>query len=74
MCSEADPNPFGLDPGKAMAYYDSRHRPLEYSLASTKSSETVTHSTYWNNRTSNKQDKTMPESTNKYEDNQVSYL
>lgn len=55
VCSEADPNPFGLDPGKAMAHYDSRHRPVAYTLARSKSNDAVTHSTYWNNRTAPKQ-------------------
>lgn len=55
VCSEADPNPFGLDPGKAMAHYDSRHRPTAYTLACSKSNYAVTHSTYWNNRTATKQ-------------------
>lgn len=55
VCSEADPNPFGLDPGKAMAHYDSRHRPVAYTLACNKSNDAVTHSTYWNNRTAPKQ-------------------
>ncbi|XP_046672273.1 transcription factor HIVEP3 isoform X2 [Homalodisca vitripennis] len=50
VCTEADPNPYGLDPGRAMALYDSRHRPATYTLAQSHSSEAVTHSAYWTNR------------------------
>ncbi|XP_054269603.1 transcription factor HIVEP3-like [Macrosteles quadrilineatus] len=47
VCSDADPNPFGLDPGGVMALYDSRHRPATYTLAQSQPGEVVTHSSYW---------------------------
>lgn len=49
VCSDADPNPFGLDPGKAMRYYDSRHRQSGFTIAQNKSQLTVTHSSQWIN-------------------------
>lgn len=49
ICCEADPNPFGLDPGHAMAFYDSRHRPTTYSIAKPSENKPMilTHSSYW---------------------------
>nr|CAD7402109.1 unnamed protein product [Timema cristinae] len=48
-CLEADPNPFGLEPGHAMCLYDSRHRPAQYSVAKPheKQPMILTHSSYW---------------------------
>ncbi|XP_039279578.1 uncharacterized protein LOC111053115 [Nilaparvata lugens] len=48
--SDADPNPFGLEPGQAMAHYDSRHRPTSYTVALSNKFETVTHSSQWKYR------------------------
>ncbi|XP_049810817.1 uncharacterized protein LOC126253464 [Schistocerca nitens] len=55
VCSEAAPNPLGLEPGKAMALYDSRHRPVVYTVARTsqKHALVMTHSSYWQNKTLN---------------------
>ncbi|XP_068085537.1 transcription factor HIVEP3 [Anabrus simplex] len=52
VCLEADPNPFGLDPGQAMALYDSRHRPTAYAIArpGEKHHMMTTHSSYWLSR------------------------
>ncbi|RZF43423.1 hypothetical protein LSTR_LSTR001684 [Laodelphax striatellus] len=50
--SDADPNPFGLEPGQAMAHYDSRHRPTSFTVASTTKFEAVTHSSQWKCRSS----------------------
>ncbi|XP_069704181.1 zinc finger protein 40 isoform X2 [Periplaneta americana] len=49
ICLEADPNPFGLDPGQAMAFYDSRHRPTTYTVAKPTEHKPMilTHSSYW---------------------------
>lgn len=49
VCLEADPNPFGLDPGHAMAFYDSRHRPTAYTIARPSENKPMilTHSSYW---------------------------
>ncbi|CAG2054281.1 unnamed protein product [Timema podura] len=48
-CLEADPNPFGLEPGHAMCLYDSRHRPAQYSVAKPHEKQPLilTHSSYW---------------------------
>lgn len=57
MCLEADPNPFGLDPGHAMAFYDSRHRPTTYSVAKPSENKPMilTHSSYWLERNQTQQ-------------------
>ncbi|PSN44286.1 hypothetical protein C0J52_12964, partial [Blattella germanica] len=46
---QVEPNPFGLDPGCAMALYDSRHRPATYTIAKPPENKpmVLTHSSYW---------------------------
>lgn len=55
VCSEAGPNPFGLNPGKAMSFYDSRHRQSSYTVARTKCEDVVTHSSYWLSQSKSKE-------------------
>jgi hypothetical protein len=61
VCLEADPNPFGLDPGHAMAFYDSRHRPTTYSVAKPADNKpmVLTHSSYWLERNKVQQSENM---------------
>ena len=49
---DADSSPLGVGPAAAMALYDSRHRPLEASVAQSREGGrmVLTHSSYWTNR------------------------
>ncbi|XP_071441634.1 uncharacterized protein shn [Hetaerina americana] len=51
VCEAVTAEPFGLEPGKAMRLYDSRHRPSNTSVAPSQSDGSnamiLTHSSYW---------------------------
>ncbi|XP_046383881.1 uncharacterized protein LOC124154296 isoform X2 [Ischnura elegans] len=51
VCEAVTAEPFGLEPGKAMRLYDSRHRPSDTSVAPSQSDGSnamiLTHSSYW---------------------------
>ncbi|KAI5712768.1 hypothetical protein M8J75_010999 [Diaphorina citri] len=47
ICSEVDPNPFGLTPAQMMAHYKSSTRPSQYTVAQGKTDLLMTHSSYW---------------------------
>lgn len=44
ICAESDPHPLGLSPKNTMSLYDSRQRPLKYTMASTSQTCTTLHS------------------------------
>ncbi|KAL1123580.1 hypothetical protein AAG570_002656 [Ranatra chinensis] len=47
VCSESNPNPFGLNPGSAMGHYDSRNRASCYTVANGNRQDVMTHSSYF---------------------------
>lgn len=61
---DPDPNPCGLTPSEAIAMYDSRHRPFEYTVCGAKNTMKLTHSSYWLSRVKkeieNSQDVSIP--------------
>ncbi|XP_023716057.1 uncharacterized protein LOC111869078 isoform X4 [Cryptotermes secundus] len=69
ICCEADPNPFGLDPGHAMAFYDSRHRPTMYSIAKPSENKPMilTHSSYWLEKNQPQQNEKLKADERKYD-------
>ncbi len=44
ICAESDPHPLGLSPKNAMSLYDSRQRPLKYTMAKPSQTCTTLHS------------------------------
>lgn len=44
ICAESDPHPLGLSPKNTMSLYDSRQRPLKYTMAKTSQTCTTLHS------------------------------
>lgn len=44
ICAESDPHPLGLTPKSAMSLYDSRQRPLKYTMAKQSQTCTTLHS------------------------------
>lgn len=54
ICSEVDPNPFGLKPAQLMAHYCSSTKPVMYTVAQSKNDLLVTHSSYWYKKSKHK--------------------
>ncbi|XP_014287682.1 uncharacterized protein shn isoform X3 [Halyomorpha halys] len=46
ICSDSHPHPLGLEPRKAMSYYDSRNRSGAYCVANRNKEDLITHSSY----------------------------
>lgn len=44
ICAESNPHPLGLSPKNTMSLYDSRQRPLKYTMANTSQTCTTLHS------------------------------
>jgi len=63
-----------LDPGHAMAFYDSRHRPTTYSIARPTDNKpmVLTHSSYWLERNKVRQSENLKAVEKKSDTNTLS--